>query len=80
METSSESNKSKKDKNQNTYLRFTSVAIQMGVIIGGFTYLGVFLDEKQSNKTPIWTIVLSLFGVVISMYLIFKEVQKMNKD
>jgi ATP synthase protein I len=80
METGSESNKSKKDKNQNTYLRFTSVAIQMGVIIGGFTYLGVFLDKKQTNKTPIWTIVLSLFGVVISMYLIFKEVQKMNKD
>jgi ATP synthase protein I len=71
---------SKPEKKVNLYLRFTSVAIQMGAIIGGFTWLGTFLDDKQKNKTPIWTIVLSLFGVFASMYLIFKELKNINKE
>jgi len=70
----------KPKKNSNVYLRLTSVGIQMGVVIGGFTYLGVFLDDKQKLKTPIWTIVLSLLGVFISLYLIFKEVKDINNS
>lgn len=69
----------KKPKKYNAYARFSSVGIQMGIVIAGFTWLGTYLDEKQHLKTPIWTIVLSLFGVFVSMYLIFKEVNKMNK-
>jgi heme/copper-type cytochrome/quinol oxidase subunit 4 len=68
------------EKKVNLYIRFTSVAIQMGVIIGGFTWLGTYLDEKQKFKTPIWTIILSLFGVFASMYLIFKELKNINKN
>jgi F0F1-type ATP synthase assembly protein I len=67
-----------KGKN-NLYLRFTSVFIQMAVVITGFTFLGVYLDGKNEIKTPLWTIILSLLGVFISMYLIFKEVQNLNK-
>lgn len=67
------------EKKQNVYVRFTSVVIQMGVIIGGFSWLGVYLDKKQHLKTPIWTIILSLLGVFIAMYLIFKEVKNINK-
>lgn len=68
-----------KDK-KNIYLRFTSVGIQMGVVIAGFTYLGSYLDGKQHTKQPIWTICLSLFGVITSMYLIFKEVKNISKE
>ena len=70
----------KKKLKKNLYLRFSSIGIQMGVVIAGFTYLGTFLDEKQQLKTPIWTICLSLFGVFISMYLIFKEVKNISKE
>lgn len=52
----------------------------MGVIIGGFTWLGVFLDNKYNNKTPWWTIGLALFGVFAGLYLMIKEVIKMGKD
>jgi RsiW-degrading membrane proteinase PrsW (M82 family) len=52
----------------------------MGVIIGGFTWLGVYLDERQKNKTAWWTIGLSLFGVMAALYLMIKEVLRMNKD
>lgn len=70
----------KPDKKLNIYLRLSTVAIQMGVIIGGFSWLGSYLDERQKNEKPIWTIVLALSGVMISMYLIFKEVKNLNKD
>ncbi|MES2588289.1 MAG: AtpZ/AtpI family protein [Bacteroidota bacterium] len=68
------------NKKNNLYLRFTSVVIQMGVVIGGFSWLGVYLDNRQHLETPIWTIILSLLGVFISMYMIFKEVKNINKD
>lgn len=70
----------KEKKNTKIYARMTSIAIQMGVVIGGFTWLGTFLDEKQMLKTPVWTIVLSLIGVGISMYLVFKEIKDLNSD
>ncbi len=71
---------SEPEKKNNLYLRFTSVVMQMTAVIGGFSWLGVFLDDKYQLKTPIWTIVLALFGVFISMYLIFIEVKNINKD
>lgn len=67
-------------KKLNVYVRLSSVVIQMGVVIGGFTWLGTYLDEKQQNETAIWTIVLALTGVMIGMYLIFKEVKNLNRD
>ncbi|TNE55696.1 MAG: AtpZ/AtpI family protein [Bacteroidetes bacterium] len=69
------------DKKKNEWLiRFSNVGIQMGIVIAGFTWLGNYLDKRQQNETPIWTICLSLFGVFFGMYLIFKEVRKMNED
>jgi F0F1-type ATP synthase assembly protein I len=69
-----------KGKNTKAYLRFSGLGVQMGVIIAFFTWLGTFLDDKQQNETPVWTIVLSLFGVAGSLYLVVKEVQKMGKN
>jgi Kef-type K+ transport system membrane component KefB len=50
----------------------------MGGIIAFFTWLGTYLDKKQVNETPIWTIVLSLFGVAGSLYLVIREVRKID--
>ena len=71
----------KNDSNSGSkYARFSTLGIQMGVIIAIFTWLGTYLDEKYQTKTPWWTIGLSLFGVVASLYLMIKEVINMNKD
>ncbi len=70
-----------KEKNRTkVYLRFSSLGLQMGGIIAFFTWLGTFLDKKQLNETPVWTIVLSLFGVTASLYLVIKEVRKIDKE
>jgi len=70
--------KDKNEKKMNVYIRFSSVGIQMGAIIALFSWLGTYLDKKQLNHTPVWTIVLSLLGVFGSLYLVIKEVRKMD--
>jgi F0F1-type ATP synthase assembly protein I len=48
--------------------------------IGFFSWLGYYLDQKYKSKTPWWTIGFSLFGVFISLYVVIREVLKMNQD
>lgn len=62
------------------FARFSTVGIQMGVIIALFTWLGTWLDGKYQTKTPWWTIGLSLFGVVAGLVLVIREVIKMSKE
>ena len=62
------------------FARFSSVGIQMGVIIALFTWLGTYLDDRYHTKTPWWTIGLSLFGVIAGLVLVIREVVKMGKE
>jgi F0F1-type ATP synthase assembly protein I len=62
------------------FARFSSVGIQMGVIIALFTWLGNYLDHKTNTKTPWWTLFLSLFGVTAGLIVVIKEVIKMGKE
>jgi len=64
----------------NQYARFSSMAIQMGLVIGVAAWGGSKLDEKYQNEKPIWTIVLSLLGVGIALYIFIKEANNLSKD
>lgn len=70
----------KKPNGFSKYARFSALGIQMGVIIGFFSWLGVYLDDKYQSETDWWTIGLSLFGVSAALYLIIREVIKLSKD
>ena len=72
--------KNSSEKKVSPFIRFSTLGIQMGVIIAFFTWLGVYLDEKFQSKTPWWTLVLSLFGVCSSLILVIKEVMNMSKN
>lgn len=73
-------NPSKKPSNSlNQYARFSGIAIQMGVIIGLSAWGGKKLDEHFNLNKPYLTIVCSLTGVAIALYLIIREVIKMGK-
>ena len=65
---------------QGNFIRFTSLAFQMIGAIGFFSWLGYYLDQKYKSKTPWWTIGLSLFGVFISLYIVIRDVLKMNQN
>jgi uncharacterized membrane protein len=68
------------NKKISKFARFSSVGIQMGVIIALFTWLGTYLDAKYKTNIAWWTLGLSLFGVIAGLILIIKEVIKMSKE
>jgi uncharacterized membrane protein YfcA len=69
---------SKVNKSPNKYLRFTSVAFQMGGTIFLGNYLGKWLDAKY-DKDFLESIV-TLISVFISMYLVIAQVIKVSKE
>ncbi len=73
--------KSKKENPQkepeiNPYLKYSSMGIQMAVIIGGGVWLGDWLDEKNQTTTPYYTIGISLFAIFAALYISLREILK----
>jgi F0F1-type ATP synthase assembly protein I len=68
-----------KNKANNAYLKLSSAAFQMAAVIGGFTWLGTWLDE-QFHTDSLYTVILALLGVGIGLYLIIKEVNALNRE
>jgi len=63
-------------KQYNAYLRYSNLAIQMIVIIGGGTYGGFRLDKYLGWKFPVFTIVLSLLSVAVAIWFAIKDLLK----
>lgn len=70
--------KKKKDKGRppNAFIRYSGMALQMGIIIALGVFGGQKLDEHFSTDSPIFTIVLSLIGVAAALYLTIKDLNK----
>ncbi|MBI3136544.1 MAG: AtpZ/AtpI family protein [Bacteroidetes bacterium] len=65
----------------NPFLRFTGIAFQMGALIALGAWGGTELDAWAGNEKPIYTIILCLLAIGISLYLIIKEALKLaNED
>jgi membrane protein DedA with SNARE-associated domain len=60
------------------WLSLTGIAVQMGVIIYLGARLGKWLDMKYQNEKNTYTIILTLFAVAISMYLVIQQTKKLN--
>ena len=72
----------KKKKNQlSSYVRYSSLAIQMAIIISAGSFLGEFIDSKTKYAFPIFTIIFSLLSVGGSLYYVFQNItnEKTNK-
>ena len=68
-----------KNKSSNPYLKLSSAAFQMAAVIGGFTWLGTWLDQTV-HPGSLFTVILALLGVGIGLYLIIKEVNALNRE
>ncbi len=69
---------SKRKKQANYWLSLTGIAVQMGVIIYLGSWLGKWLDENYEKDNNMFTIILTLFAVAVSMYLVIKQTKKLN--
>ncbi len=70
----SKKQKPKTNKQLSAYAKYSGMVVQMAVIIGAGTYGGILLDEKYKKEFPLFTLILSLLSVFISLYVVIKQV------
>lgn len=66
----------KNKKQANAYLKYSGIAFQMGIVIGLFAYAGNWADGYWQFQTPWLTILGSLFGVGLSLYILIRGVMQ----
>ena len=66
----------KKKKSLDNYTRYTSIAFQMLVIILIGVFGGIKLDEWLKLTVPVFTIILSILAVILSIYTVTRDLMK----
>lgn len=64
--------KSRRNNRLNDYAKYSGLAFQMAIVITGTVWGGVKLDASAGTK-PLFTIILSLFGVFTAIYIAIKD-------
>ena len=60
-------------KQPNRWLTFSSLAFQIGAVVYGSIWLGQYLDAFFGNQQSLFTLSLTVFGLVAIIYLIIKQ-------
>jgi hypothetical protein len=64
----------------NRYLELMGIAAQMGITIFLGAYAGKWLDEKYPSEKRWYTIICTLSAVGLALYMVLKQVNKLNED
>ncbi len=63
------------------WLILTAIGLEMGAIIYLFVQLGKWLDGTYGDAdSKLYLILCTLFGVGISLFLVLKQTNRLNKD
>ncbi len=73
-------NKKNKKKQPKRFVVLIAVASQMGITIFLGASLGKYLDAKYQSEKPWFTITLTLFALLISLYSVLQTLNKLNND
>lgn len=57
----------------------SGLALQMSVIIAVGTIFGIYLDDKFPNKNNIFSLFLTLFSVLISVFYVILRINRISK-
>lgn len=68
--------KPQKTKSPNDFIKYSGMAIKMGIVILCGVMGGQYLDEKYQNESPWITIILSLISVAIAIYIVIKDTSR----
>lgn len=63
-------------RRNDSFIRYSSMATQMGVTIFLGVWGGMKLDQKFPHRIPIFTLILSLASVIIAIYMVIKDFLK----
>lgn len=67
-------------KPHNKYLRFSGIAMQMGLTIYLGSKLGEWLDSKYINEHQMYTKICAIVTIFASIYSVIKQVKNMSKN
>ena len=73
-----DNNDSKKQRNK--WIALINIPIQMGVIIFVFAYGGQWLDDKYPNPSRVYTKVITIVGVFLALYNVYRQVNELGKS
>ncbi|MCB0508868.1 MAG: AtpZ/AtpI family protein [Chitinophagales bacterium] len=59
------------------WLLYSGMAIEMFVVIGICTALGVYVDKK-CNLSPVFTLTFLLLGMALTFYHIYKQLNQLK--
>ena len=72
--------KNQEKKQLNKYVRFTTMALQMGLTIYLGSLLGGWLDVKFENENQLYFKIVTLVSVFIAMFSVIKQVLNITKN
>ena len=75
-----EKKSSKKPKQPNNFARVSGVGLQMGATIFLGAYAGKWLDQKYPNEKNWFTIGFTLLFVAIALFIVLRQVNKINEE
>lgn len=65
------------NKNKATnFAKYSGIAFQMLATIGVFSFIGYKIDENRASSKMIFTAILGLVGVVVSLFSIIRSLNK----
>jgi len=73
---SQKQNKDNKENPIKSYVKYSSIAFKMGIIIFLGVWGGIKIDELITWKIPVFTLILSIISVALAIYISIKDVLK----
>ena len=70
---------SKKKKQLNSYIKYSSLTTQMAAIIAAGAFFGDYLDKFNYSDSKIYTIIFSLGSVFLALYYVLKKITNQNE-
>lgn len=68
-----------KKKLLENYAKYTTIALQMIVIILAGVFGGIQLDKLVNWETPVFTIILTILSVIFAIYYVTKDLLRTKK-
>jgi ATP synthase protein I len=66
------------DKKPANFIKYSGMGFQMLATIGVFAFAGYKIDEYRKSSKPIFTAILGLIGVIVSLYQVVRQLSSKN--
>ena len=70
----------KNKKKRHSLIVFSQIGLQMSIIIASGVFIGYKLDEIFQSEARIFTIIISLLFIFLSIYYVIKQVSKYSES